>query len=225
MRLGNFAVWVWLALGIAYFAFFFWYTSFAGPLTPEEITRYSAVVEDLTEGDPERIAAWQHFMETDTGDDWAMISVVDLRETPTPAPGVEPGQSSEEVLERYTEPFFSQVIPTGAHPVAAGSAAAPAIDIWGVENATDWSEGVLVRWRSRRDIMQFMEDLQAESRDGNIHDFKIAAIEKTIAYPLDPWFQVGAPRLILALAFLVIGLSVELLSRRESTNSSAPQSG
>ena len=70
-----------------------------------------------------------------------------------------------------------------------------------------------------------MEDLQAESRGGNIHDFKIAAIEKTIAYPLDPWFQVGDPRLILALAFLVIGLSVELLSRRESTNSSAPQSG
>jgi len=46
----------------------------------------------------------------------------------------------------------------------------------------------------------------------DIHDYKIAAMEKTIAFPVDPWFQLGDPRLLLALVFLVIGLSVQLRS-------------
>ena len=213
--LGNLAARVWLVLFFLYVAFFSWYTSFAGPLTSEEIAHYRGVVEEISDGDPERIAVWQHFMQTDTGDDFGMISVVDLRETPTPIEGVEPGESSEEVLAEYTEPFFGRVMRSGAHPVLVGWAAAPAIDIWGIEGASDWSQGVVVRWRSRRDFLKFAEALLQESGDSNIHDFKIAAIEKTIAYPLDPWFHLGDPRLVFALVFAVIGLSVQAFSRRD----------
>lgn len=213
--LGNLAARVWLALFLVYFAFFFWYTSFGGPLTSKEIAHYGGVVERISDGDSERIAVWQHFMQTDTGDDFAMISVVDLNETPTPIEGVEPGESSEEVLAKYTEPFFGQVVRLGAHPVLVGWAAAPAIDIWGIEGASDWSQGVIVRWRSRRDIMQFVEAMRDKAGDSSIHDFKIAAIEKTIAYPLDPWFHLGDPRIVLALVFAVIGLSVRAFSRHD----------
>ena len=47
-----------------------------------------------------------------------------------------------------------------------------------------------------------------------IHRFKVAALEKTIAYPLDPWFQLGDPRLVLALLFAIVGLSVQVLAGR-----------
>ncbi len=212
---GNIATRVWLVLFLLYVAFFSWYTSFAGPLSSEEIVHYRGLVEEISDGDSERIAVWQHFMETDTGDDFAMISVVDLSETPTPIEGVEPGESSDEVLAKYTEPFFGRVVRSAAHPVLVGWAAAPAIDIWGIEGASDWSQGVVVRWRSRRDILEFMETLLDEAGDSSIHDFKIAAIEKTIAYPLDPWFQLGDPRFAFALVFAVIGLSVQASSRRD----------
>ncbi len=211
---GNIATRVWLVLVLVYSAFFSWYTSFGGPLTSDEIARYRGVVEEMSDGDPERIAVWQHFMQTDTGDDFGMISVVDLNETPTLIEGVEPGESSEEVLAKYTEPFFGQVVRSAAHPVLVGSAAAPAIDIWGIEGASDWGQGVIVRWRSRRDLLKFLEVIRDESGDSSIHDFRIAAIEKTIAYPLDPWFHLGDPRLLLALVFAVIGLSVQASSRR-----------
>ena len=213
--LGNLATRAWLVLFLAYFAFFSWYTSFGGPLTSEEIAHYRGVVEEVSDGNPERIAAWQHFMQTDTGDDWGMISVVDLNETPTLIEGVEPGESSEEVLAKYTEPFFGRVVRSGAHPVLVGWAAAPAIDIWGIEGATDWSQGVVVRWRSRRDFLEFVEAIRDDADDSGIHAFKIAAIEKTIAYPLDPWFHLGDPRLVFALVFAIIGLSVQLSSRRD----------
>ena len=49
---------------------------------------------------------------------------------------------------------------------------------------------------SRRDLME--QAIFASTLD--IHDYKIAAMEKTIAFPADPWFQLGDPRLLLALA-------------------------
>ncbi|MCH2173569.1 hypothetical protein MK489_22560 [Myxococcota bacterium] len=211
---GNRAARVWLGLVLVYLLFFFWYTSFGGPLTSEEISHFSRVVEQNVGDDPERTAVWKQFMETDTGDDFGMISVLDLKETPAPVQQIEPGESSEEVLARYTEPFFGQAIRSAAHPVLAGSAATSAIDIWGIEGATDWSEGAVVRWRSRRDFMQFLESMREDSSHSSIHDFKIAALEKTIAYPLDPWFHFGDPRIVLALGFAVIGLAVQAFSRR-----------
>ena len=201
-------------LGLVYLAFFCWYTSFRGPLTPEEIVHYRAVVADLSDDDPERIAAFQRFMETDTGDDFGMISFVDLKQTPTLIEGVEPGESSEAVLDKYADPFFSRVVMLAAHPSLVGRAAAPAIDSWGIEGASDWNDGIVVRWRSRRDFMQFVELMRDESNENDIHAFKVAAMEKTIAYPLDPWFHLGDPRLLLALVFAVIGLSVSPASLR-----------
>ncbi len=44
------------------------------------------------------------------------------------------------------------------------------------------------------------------------HEFKIASMTKTISFPADPWFQLGDPRLVLALAFVAIGA---LVGRRE----------
>ena len=44
----------------------------------------------------------------------------------------------------------------------------------------------------------------------DIHSFKVAAVEKTIAFPLDPWFQAGDPRFLLALIFILIGLVMQL---------------
>ena len=60
----------------------------------------------------------------------------------------------------------------------------------------------------RRDIMELMEAMATSGT--NIHDFKIAALSKTIAFPLDPWGQAGDPRLLLALVFLVVGLTMQL---------------
>ena len=95
---GNIATRVWLVLFLVYSAFFSWYTSFGGPLTTEEIAQYRGVVEEISDGNPERIAVWQHFMQTDTGDDFGMISVANLNETPTQIEGVGAGVRSDRAL-------------------------------------------------------------------------------------------------------------------------------
>lgn len=205
---------VWLVLAVAYGAFFYWYTPFGGPLRDDEIAHYTRVIEAAADS-PERVAVWVEFMGTDSGNDFVMLNAIDLRETPTPGPGIEPGATSEEVLARYTMPFLGLALRSAAHPVLMGRAAAPAIDIWGIEGAHEWSQGGLVRYRSRRDLLEQVEAIAAADAAG-IHDFKIAAIEKTIAYPLDPWFHLGDPRLVLGLVLLVFGLAWQCFSNRSA---------
>jgi len=205
-----------LALFLVYVVFFYWYTSFGGPLTEEEIAHYKGVVTQVAEaqGNPERVAVWEEFMRGDTGDDFVMINVIDMRDTPLQIQGVEPGETNDEVIAKYQTPFLGRAALSAAHPVLMGFAAAPAVDIWGIEGADHWDRGGLVRYRSRRDLMKQIETIHEGGGDG-VHAFKVAAIEKTIAYPLDPWFQLGDPRFVFALVFAVIGLSVKAFSKSD----------
>lgn len=209
----------WATLLLLYVGFFGWYTSCEGPLTPEEIARYEIVLREMSDS-PDGLAKWRTFMESDTGDDFVMLNAIEMRATPTPGPGIEPGETSDAVLARYTRPFLARALRSAAHPVLGGRAAAPALDTWGIAGAEEWTDGGLVRYRSRRDLLEQIVALR--DADGpRIHAFKIAAMEKTIAFPLDPWFQLGDPRLVLALVFVVVGLAVQLARARASARSTA----
>ncbi|MDP6377845.1 MAG: hypothetical protein QF921_10385 [Pseudomonadales bacterium] len=197
---------IWIGLALVYFVFFSWYTSFGGPLTEEEIAHYSAILG--ARGDSEQVEVWRAFMESDTGDDFVMLNAIDIADVPRQVPGVQPGDSSEDVLNRYTAPFLGKALRSAAHPVLVGTAAAAPIDLWGIEGATGWTGGGLVRYRSRRDVMKQVE--WASQLDDSIHAYKIAAMEKTIAYPLDPWMYAGDPRLLLALFLIIAGLGAQL---------------
>jgi hypothetical protein len=198
---------VWIGLAVLYAAFFAWYTSFSGPLSPEEIDHYVARLAE-SGGDPQRLAVFRRFMEGDTGDDFAMVNVIEMRERPLEVAGVEVGDTSAEVLERYTRPFLRQAFRDAAHPILLGAAASEAVDLWGLPGARAWTTAGVVRYRSRRDLVE--QALRA--LDADIHGFKVAAMEKTIAFPIDPWFQLGDPRLVLGLILAPIGLGWHLRS-------------
>jgi len=209
---------VWLVLAAAYAAFTGWYTSCAGPLTSDEVDAYVArLVERGAKG--ERLELWRRFLATDTGDDFAMWNAIALRDTPLPVEGVPPGESARQMLDRYTDPFLGKGLARASHPVMIGSAASEALDLWGIEGAERWTMGGLVRYRSRRDVIE----LALAALDSDIHRYKVAAMEKTIAFPLDPWFQLGDPRLVLALVLLVLGLVGQL--RSAARNRAHPTSG
>ena len=206
----------WFVLGALYAVFFFWYTPFGGPLSDEEIAHYTEILVRFPES-RDHSERWIRFMESDTGNDFAMWNAVDLLDTPRPVEGVDPGDTSQEVVDRYAEPFFTRALMRASHPVMGGSAASTALDIWGIEGGEDWETGLLVRYRSRRDIMETMEEMLTSG--AKIHSFKVAAVEKTIAFPLDPWSHPGDPRLLLALVFIVLGLLMQL---RHNARSDSP---
>jgi hypothetical protein len=152
--------------------------------------------------DPEAIAKLRAFLESDTGDDFVVVNVIEMREPPTPIEGVLPGETASQVLDKYMEYMFPALFSRACHPVIFGRAAAPALDVWGIDGADTWTTAGLMRYRSRRDLMDIATNPAFQGR----HEFKLAAMTKTIAFPIDPWFQLGDPRLVLALLLLVVGL-------------------
>jgi hypothetical protein len=203
--------WIWLSVALVYAVFFSWYTSFGGPLTEQEINRY------LEHFDRQGIAAEQramleHFMRTDTGDDFAMINNLDMYERPLQVEGVAPDDSSDDVLNKYMEYMYPALFARASHPVMFGDAASIAMELLNTPGMELWSQGALMRYRSRRDFF----DITSNPAFSGSHEFKIAALRKTIAFPLDPWFQLGDPRLVLA---LLLGLLATALSWLDAARS------
>ena len=194
---------VWSVLLAIYVGFFAWYTSFGGPLTDEEIAHYVGILQERGRP-PDQIAALRDFLESDTGDDFVMVNVIEMREPPQQIEGVAPGESAQQVLDRYMAYMYPALFSRACHPVLFGQAAAVALDVWGIENAEHWSTAGMMRYRSRRDLM----DIATNPAFSGPHGFKIASMSKTLAFPIDPWMQLGDPRLVLGLLLLVVGLVV-----------------
>ena len=206
--------WIWLVLAVVYAAFFGWYTSFGGPLTAQEVDQYMTLFAEREDPPPpETLALLRRFLEEDTGDDFVMINVIDMYDEPLPMEGVEPGETSDEVLDKYMAYMMPALISRASHPVLYGTAANSAMDLMNADGMEKWTTGAGMRYRSRRDMME----ITVNPAFRGSHDFKIAAMAKTIAFPVDPWFQLGDPRLVLALLFGLIGCG---LSWREAARSS-----
>ncbi len=201
----------WAALLALYLLFFSWYTSFGGPLSDEEVEHYFAL---LTQRNPdmsaERRAMFRDFLASDTGDDFVMLNVIDLHDTPIQVDGVESGDTSSEVLGKYMEFMFPELLRRACHPVLFGQSAAPALEMFGIDGVSIWDQGAGMRYRSRRDMLEITSNPAFQGS----HEFKIAAINKTFAFPIDPWFQLGDPRLILALLLSTIGFALSSISAR-----------
>lgn len=139
-----------------------------------------------------------------------MFNVIDMYETPLQVEGVEPGETSQEVLDKYMQYMMQALLARACHPVFYGTAAASALEMFGIDGARKWTTGAAMRYRSRRDMLE----ITTSPAFAGSHEFKIAAIRKTFALPVDPWFRLGDPRFVLALVFLVIGLGVGQVGSR-----------
>ena len=198
--------WVWLICAMIYIAFFSWYTSFGGPLTDDEVDYYlNKFAERTPPPTPENMASLRRFMNEDTGDDFVMLNVIDMYDVPRQIDGVEPGESSEEVLSKYMAYMYPALFSRASHPVLFGIAAHTAMDLMNAPGMERWTQGALMRYRSRRDMLEISSNPAFQGS----HEFKVAAMAKTIAFPLDPWFHLGDPRLVLAsfLGFIGCALS------------------
>ena len=144
-------------------------------------------------------------MEEDTGDDFVMINVIDMYEEPMQISGVSSSDTSEDVLDRYMEYMYPALFTRACHPILFGEAANQAMDLMNAPGMEQWTTAAAMRYRSRRDMLE----IASNPAFSGAHDFKIAAMAKTIAFPIDPWFHLGDPRLLLA---LLLGLAGSLTS-------------
>ena len=200
---------IWISLLVIYAGFFLWYTDMGGKLDEEEIEFFLEKLEEnasVNSNDSRtQIIRIKRFMEEDTGRQFLMVNNIDIDEDPENVEGAEPGESAESLLNRYMEHMYSQLIKRACHPVFAGYAIHPSMDIVGIEGAEIWDQAALMRYKSRRAFMEVVTHPNMLSK----HDFKVAALEKTIAYPVETALYLSDPRFLLALILIILGLFLQ----------------
>ena len=206
---------VWISLLVIYSSFFIWYTDLGGKLTDDEIEYYANKFESnaLKDGrviEPRIKELLQKFMEEDSGKQFIMVNVIDMSENPTFPDGTVSDESSDVLMNEYMEHMYVELLKRASHPVYFGNAVNGSMDIVGIENAEVWERAILVRYKSRRSFLEIVTHPDMYIK----HKYKIAALEKTIAFPVENQFYLGDPRLLLGFILLIIGLLLRPVTRR-----------
>jgi hypothetical protein len=192
---------LWLGSFVLYALFFSWYTDFGGPLTEAEIQAYISKTENLDlGGDPSARDALLEFLRNDTGRQFLMLNAVDLAKNPPQMEGAPPNADGQTLVDLYMEHMIPALLSRANHPVVVGKSVANSLDLLGIEGAEAWSDGAIMRYRSRRTFIDIIGNPEFYRR----HDFKLAGLEKTIAYPIEPRIYLGDLRLLLGLFMLAI---------------------
>ena len=194
----------WSILLLLYGLFFIWYTDFGGPVTDDEIATFETTMVDQGY-DAERVAYMTAFFREDTGNQFLMVNVINANQNPPKVAGAPPGADADALMGLYMEHMIPQLLSRACHPTFVGSAVFSVIDLVGIDGAENWSDAALMRYRSRRALMEIITHPAMRER----HDFKMAALEKTIAYPVEPVFYIADLRLQLGLILLLLALLLD----------------
>ena len=178
---------IWLTALLLYFIFWMWYVGFRKPLSKDEIEYYLNKLKELNNIPDARLVNIRQFLENDTGKSFVMVNSLVLKQTPDMVEGVSDGDSSRTVLMKYAKPFMKMMLKRGGLPIFQGKVAGKSFDVINIEGADKWEVSAINRFRSRRDMMEIITN----QRFHDTHPLKLAALEKSIAYPVDPWFQLG----------------------------------
>ncbi len=198
-------LYIWGVAAVLWLAFFAWYTNLRGPISAEEIdTWVAAMLENGS--DPATEARLRKFLEEDDGDDFLMMNVIQMKEKPDRIEGVGPDETSGQVLGKYMAYMWPALLKRACHPVIGGRAVADTMEVWGIDGEGGWSTAAMMRYRSRRDLLE----IAATPEFNGPHEFKIAAMERTIAFPIQTFLNPGDPRGLLGLILFGIAAAVHL---------------
>lgn len=188
---------IWGTAFILYAIFWLWYVGFRKPISKTEINYYLKELEKFGNKTEVELKGIRQFLENDTGKSFVMVNSIVLKKKPDLVEGVNEGDSSLSILMNYVKPFMKMMLKRGGIGIFQGRVAGKSFDVINIENADEWQISGINRFRSRRDMMEILISPQFYEK----HELKFAALSKSIAYPVDPWFQLGGFPLTVGLTF------------------------
>lgn len=191
------AVTIWVAAMLIYALFWCWYVGFRRRITPAEAEATMALLDKAASMTPKQRDSLAHFLANDDGRDFVMVNLLELKK---------PVRESRKKLDSYQKVFLGGLLRKAGHPVMIATAASGNVENVACEHADDWMAAGMIRYRSRRDLMEVLPATVGSEH----HGLKLAALEKTFAFPASPWFMLGGPRLVVALAVALMAALTQL---------------
>ena len=181
---------IWGVAIVAYCLFWAWYVGFGSKISEQDLNRYMACVEQ-TELSEESVASFRNFFANDDGKEFFMVNLLLLKE---------PKNESRQLLNKYTSIFVGKLIKRAGHPYFVGLAQARNIENLNCEVVDGWTRTALMRYRSRKDLGELLVDTFRSEH----HGFKLAALEKTFAFPASAILNIGSVRSLVGLVIALI---------------------
>ena len=194
-----------LALAGLYLLLWSWYGGRGKPLLPREVDGYIEELGRRTQGHHEPAQAKvlleqvRALLASDDGNEFIMQNLVRYRSVAQYPPGYNFGTDPREADRRYGRAIVWPLLRRGSLPVFIARRASVFLQ---PDGADDWHYVAMVRYRSRRDFVLFVLDIE----QGDIAVHKWAAIEKTHVFPVKPVLSLFLLRTLVATPFVIVGL-------------------
>lgn len=187
---------VWGAAALIYALFWVWYVGLRGKLSATEVEQYRQSFEALGLV-PEKLENLHNFLANDDGREWFMVNLLELKS---------PKAESAKLLQSYTKVFLGNLLKRAGHPFFVANAKAKNVENLQCEHADNWTSTGIIRYRSRRDLAEILLDTFGSEHHAN----KLAALEKTLAFPATTVVLMGSPRVIVAMGLALIAALTQI---------------
>jgi hypothetical protein len=191
------ALMIWILAALAYALFWFWYVGFQKKITPAEVEAIMRIFDGDDSWTNSQQEHLRKFLLNDDGKDFVMVNLLRLKS---------PRKASREKLARYQKVFLGSLLRKAGHPVMIATAASGNVENVACDHADDWGAAGMIRYRSRRDLMEILPATIGSEH----HNLKLESLEKTFAFPASPWFMLGGPRIVVALAIALVAALTHL---------------
>lgn len=199
-----------LVLFVVYGVFWIWYGGAGAPLTGDEASELierleSRAGEDVSE--PEILDAFRELVVGDDGAEFYMVNLMRFREKAVYPPGHDYDDDVQAAADRYSAAVLPALLKRGSLPILLADPVGTFLE---PEDADRWDQVGIVRYRSRRDMLEMAIELADEG--SGVH--KWASIEKTHVFPAQPVFDFVFVRGAVAAVLVVLGVGLHLLLLR-----------
>ncbi len=173
------AWWAWPGALALYVGFCLWYDNWRGPLTAQEVAHYMALAAAASGADHTGAVSLRVFLEADDGKEFVMCNLLRLHAQSVVHPVSGAATAPGKLLQQYVRAFVWVLLAHGGHPVVAVRKVGGYIDAWNTPPDPGWNIAGMMRYRSRRDLMQ----LATAPRFTQAYGFKAAALAETFSFP------------------------------------------
>jgi len=173
------ARWIWGAALFIYLIFLAWHENWRGQLTAAEISFYTERMNTQQNLTVAQRSVIVDFMKSDNGEEFFMVNLMAFPDGTLRHPKTGESTTPQKLLTDYSRPFLGKLLLSGGYPAMTGPVVGGYLDAWNVAANPGWDAMGVIRYRSRRDMMEAATD--ASFSDG--HALKQLALQATLAVP------------------------------------------
>jgi hypothetical protein len=171
---------LWIVLAILYVAFVLWYYNWSGPIKEHEIEGMMGKIKRSSGAANTNIDVISDFIKNDDGKEFVMQNFICVKDGLIEHPVTGEKTAAAELLQQYSSPFTKALFLRGGHPVFVSRKVGGLIDSWGGNDDEWWHITAMMRYRSRRDLIELITNLKFD----DVHIYKLTAIDKTTSFPV-----------------------------------------